>query len=189
MNPSPLRLPGMGSLLRTLDHIYVQSLPERTTDNTPTRSFSRPFSLTEIEEVKAKLATGAAGKATGPDDVDYDFVVNIPNDDLRALFHDGYRNIGLESCLLKTLTLLIERRLREWDADRHFVPSLQNGFQERLRTENNVFALRAAVEQCRSNGETLWVASVDLANAFPSVDQSTLWAKLHDWGAGGPLFD
>jgi hypothetical protein len=38
-------------------------------------------------------------------------------------------------------------------------------------------------------GKTLWVASVDISNAFPLVDRSTLWQKLRDLGAAGRLLD
>ena len=145
--------------------------------------------------------------------------LRIPNDELRGLFNScieegaapeswllatlaaapkkgkgggdpaGYRNIGLESCLLKTLTFLIERRLREWARDVGAIPEEQNGFRAGFRTENNLFALRVATEQAAADGRTLWVAYVDIANAFPSVDHAALWAKLHDMGARGPILD
>ncbi|KAI0323197.1 hypothetical protein GY45DRAFT_1265015, partial [Cubamyces sp. BRFM 1775] len=107
------------------------------------------------------------------------------------VLHDptGYRNIGLESCLLKTLTLLIDRRLREWADETDRLPPLQNGFRAGHRTENNVFTLRIAIEQARATERTLWVAYVDVSNAFPNVDQATLWTKLLRWGASGPLID
>ncbi|KAK7684255.1 hypothetical protein QCA50_012579 [Cerrena zonata] len=41
---------------------------------------------------------------------------------------NNYRTIGLESCLVKTLTLLIDRRLRKWSDELDAVPSSQNGF-------------------------------------------------------------
>ncbi len=102
---------------------------------------------------------------------------------------NSYRNIGLESCLLKMLTLIIDRRLRDWAAATGRVPMMQNGFRAGHRTMNNVFTLRAVVESTRARAETLWVVLVDLKNAFPSVDQNVLWKKLMDWGVSGPLLD
>ncbi|OSD00182.1 hypothetical protein PYCCODRAFT_1344326, partial [Trametes coccinea BRFM310] len=189
MNPAPLREPGMSSMLRGLDSLLIQNITCPTQDRSALQSLTRPFTAQEIGDVKARIDASNSGGARGPDNVSYKDVLAIPNDDLRASDPEGYRNIGLESCLLKTLTLLVDRRLREWATDANLVPALQNGFQEGLRTDNNVFALRAAIEQSRSVNRTLWVASVDLANAFPSVDQNTLWAKLRDLGAGGPLYD
>ncbi|KAF5334107.1 hypothetical protein D9758_016080 [Tetrapyrgos nigripes] len=37
--------------------------------------------------------------------------------------------------------------------------------------------------------QTLWVASVDISNAFPSVHRASLWLKLKRFGAGGKIFD
>lgn len=78
--------------------------------------------------------------------------------------------------------------MREWADEEQLVP-LQNRFRSGFRTDNNVFMLKTAIDQARANGDTLWVAFVDLTNAFPSVEQNALWAKLRDWGAEGPLFD
>ncbi|OJT08564.1 RNA-directed DNA polymerase from mobile element jockey [Trametes pubescens] len=210
---------GPFTTLRALDSVLLDTLPTVTEDRTSTQSFSRPLTVDDIAAVKARLAATGGGKAKGPDGVSYTRVLQIPNEELRILFQScldsldspqdwlsatlaaiqkkgkdpkdpaGYRNIGLESCLLKTLTLLINRRMREWSDTEGIVPPLQNGFRTGYRTENNVFTLRVAAEQAQSQGKTLWVAFVDLANAFPSVNQSTLWAKLRDLGAGGPLFD
>ena len=101
----------------------------------------------------------------------------------------SYRTIGLESILLKMLTLLIDRRIREWADAMDLIPDTQNGFREGARTNNNAFVLRAAIEKARSEGKTLYVAFVDLTNAFPSVDQPTLWRKLSAMGVSGPLVD
>ncbi|EIW53536.1 uncharacterized protein TRAVEDRAFT_133224, partial [Trametes versicolor FP-101664 SS1] len=188
MNPVPHETHGGPfATLRALDGVLLDTLPTITEDRTSTQSFSRPLTVDDIAAVKARLAETGAGKAKGPDGVSYARVLQIPNEELRD--PAGYRNIGLESCLLKTLTLLIDRRMREWSDAEDIVPPLQNGFRTGYRTENNVFTLRVAAEQAQSQGKTLWVAFVDLANAFPSVNQSTLWAKLRDLGAGGPLFD
>ncbi|TFY52607.1 hypothetical protein EVJ58_g9917 [Rhodofomes roseus] len=46
-----------------------------------------------------------------------------------------------------------------------------------------------AIEKARARGKQLYVAFVDLSNAFPSVDQATLWTKLYTAGFRGPLFD
>lgn len=67
----------------------------------------------------------------------------------------NYRTIGLESCLVKTLTLLIDRRLREWSDTAGRIPDSQNGFRSKHRTNNNAFVLRTAIEKARSERSTL----------------------------------
>ncbi|KAJ3546978.1 hypothetical protein NM688_g5451 [Phlebia brevispora] len=87
------------------------------------------------------------------------------------------------------LTLLIERRIREWADIAGLLPSSQNGFRTGYRTHNNSFVLRTAIEWARAHHCSLYVAFVDLTNAFPSVDQPTLWLKLAQCGIQGPLID
>ncbi|KAL1937495.1 hypothetical protein VTO73DRAFT_13147 [Trametes versicolor] len=189
MNPEEREERGLLPALLAMDAVYVDSWPSATTDESPTGAFSRPFSIAEIEAVKAHLTAMDCGKARGPDNVSYEDVLNIPNEDLQALFQ-----ARIARCLVShvadylILTLLIDRRMREWADEEQLVP-LQNRFRSGFRTDNNVFMLKTAIDQARANGDTLWVAFVDLTNAFPSVEQNALWAKLRDWGAEGPLFD
>ncbi|EJD35085.1 hypothetical protein AURDEDRAFT_30565, partial [Auricularia subglabra TFB-10046 SS5] len=102
---------------------------------------------------------------------------------------NAYRTIGLESCLLKFFMMLIDARVRDWVEDCALLPKTQNGFWAGKRTNNNVFILRCAAERASDIGSALYVASVDISNAFPSVDHSILWLKLHKLGMRGPLFD
>lgn len=159
------------------------------------------------------------GTARGLDDVGYDDVLAIPTDALRNLFQlcvtdltipqawltaiiaavkkphkdagdpDSYRTIGLESCLLKTMTLLIDHRLREWADRESLIPDEQSGFRKGHRALNSVFVLRTLIDKARRVNRPLYVVYLDLSNAYPSVDQPTLWTKLADLGAQGPLID
>lgn len=52
-----------------------------------------------------------------------------------------------------------------------------------------MFILRSAIDHFRAEQKVLYVAFVDLTNAFPSTDQPTLWAKMSQFGAAGPLVD
>ena len=52
-----------------------------------------------------------------------------------------------------------------------------------------MFILRTAVDHSRAVNKVLYVAFVDLTNAFPSTDQPTLWTKISQLGAAGPLVD
>ncbi len=219
MNPPAILPAEFNELERALNRITARSLPRCTVDTTPARSFSRPFSLEEIDSAKQHIRSHNLQSAQGPDAIEYRAVLDCPSEELRELFQlcvdtctapqdwlnatvaaikkprkDGsvpehYRTIGLESCALKTLTLLIERRLREWAADTNRIPPSQSGFRKLHRTQNPAFVLRALIEKARAMGRSLLVVFLDLKNAFPSVDQPTLWAKLARWGANGPLLD
>ena len=218
MNPLPTQPMAPPADMRLYDSFLAATMPSTTPDPTPEQYFSRPFTAEEVSAVKTHLQD-AVSTARGNDGLSYADIMRMPNDRLCDLFNEcvrtcdapeiwltsilaaapkkgkggsdpaGYRNIGLESCLLKTLTFLIERRLRDWAQKNDLIPPHQNGFRAAHRTENNVFTLRVAIDKARADGRTLWVAYVDLANAFPSVDHAVLWTKLADRGASGPLID
>ncbi|KAJ7101520.1 hypothetical protein B0H15DRAFT_762452, partial [Mycena belliarum] len=67
------------------------------------------------------------------------------------------------------------------------VPVTQNGFQEHLRTNDNVFVLSCLIDKAHNSNKPLYVAYLDLKNAFPATDRSTLWVKLAAMGISGPM--
>ncbi|KAE9389178.1 hypothetical protein BT96DRAFT_764988, partial [Gymnopus androsaceus JB14] len=140
------------------------------------------------EENKADIKKNHANSAAGLDQVHYKDIIAMDSELLNKLIND-YRAVGLESCMLKFVTLLIMKRFVNWAKARKIIPPPQNGFRKGYRTNNNTFILRAAMEKAKFMGKTLWVASIDITNAFPSVDRSTLWQKLQELGASGKLLD
>ncbi|EJD43854.1 hypothetical protein AURDEDRAFT_66108, partial [Auricularia subglabra TFB-10046 SS5] len=152
--------------------------------------FSRRWTSEDIADLKADLQDKPPDSASGWDEESYATMLKIPNEALADLFNRAlYRTIGLECVLLKMLTLLMDKRVREWASARNILPDSQNGFRPQFRTNNNAFILRCAADRAREQGETLFVCSVDLTNAFPSVDRPLLWLKLQSLGMSGPLFD
>ncbi|KAF5382677.1 hypothetical protein D9615_003053 [Tricholomella constricta] len=199
--------------------VFNDIIPSITADRTVHAFFSRPFSASELQRAKRKLAKHPPRSACGADGVSYTTIGLIPNETLLPLLQTcidtrrtpgpwlytvlvgilkrrgrpqnpkDYRLIGLESCMLKLLTLLIDERLREWAESANVLPDSQNGFRPKYRTNNNSFILRCAIERARASGKDLYIAFVDLENAFPSTDLSILWTKLYSAGVSGPLFD
>ena len=101
----------------------------------------------------------------------------------------SYRLVGLESCLLKMLTMLIEMRLTTWADWAQVLPDSQNGFWKGYQTNNNGFVLRCAIDRARAEGKALFVAFIDLKDAFPSTNVLTLWSKLYRLGVAALIFD
>ncbi|KAA1475425.1 hypothetical protein DENSPDRAFT_753783, partial [Dentipellis sp. KUC8613] len=136
--------------------------------------------------------------ACGIDKVSYADLMEIPNNSLATLANKcltspilprDYCLIGLESCLLKFVTLLIEARLRTWADESCLLPDSQNGFRPGFRTNNNVFILRCALDAAHATGMSVYATFVDLTNAFPSTNHPALWLKLYRLGFHGPMFD
>ncbi|THG92752.1 hypothetical protein EW026_g8259 [Hermanssonia centrifuga] len=219
MNPPVSLPPAFDSARHAVNHFWASHLPDRTHDSSRAASFSRAITLEEIAAVKNHIRKHTINSAKGADRIGYNTILNIDNEELRVLYQScidncdaptewltsylaaigkrgkdlsdpsNYRTIGLESCLVKFLTLLIDRWVREWAETHDKLPPSQNGFRAHFRTNNNAFILRSAIEKAAANGDTVYAAFVDLSNAFPSVDQPTLWRKLKDWGVSGPLID
>ncbi|KAJ6569176.1 hypothetical protein B0H19DRAFT_886131, partial [Mycena capillaripes] len=102
--------------------------------------------------------------AVGVDGFSHEDCMAIPNEKLLEFLF--YPLITLECCMLKMLTFIIERRIREGAADIGAIPPTQNGFQDGLRTNYNVFVL-----------------------LFPGTDRSALWVKLATMGISGPMIE
>ncbi|PBK84341.1 hypothetical protein ARMGADRAFT_861319, partial [Armillaria gallica] len=100
-----------------------------------------------------------------------------------------YHAIGLESVILKMMTYIIHKKLLHWADKLGAIPPSQNGFCPGFCTNNNIFILCTMIEQAQAEGKTLWVEFVDISNAFPSTDHTTLWLKLHKLGFTGKMFD
>jgi hypothetical protein len=178
------------------------------------RTFSEAVTLEDIAWAKDHLKTHYSTVA-GLDKVHYREVMAIENDVLCRLINecvdrndaslvwfttiiaaipkkdkplseaDSYRTVGLESCFLKLVCLLIHKRIYTWAEERNIIPPSQNGFREGYRTNNNAFVLRCMIERARAEGRTLWVAFLDIKNAFPSTNRDLLWLKLYEMGSLG----
>ncbi|KAH6901852.1 hypothetical protein BKA70DRAFT_1157487, partial [Coprinopsis sp. MPI-PUGE-AT-0042] len=170
-----------------LNDAMAGAIPNVTEDPSPSLSFSRLFTLAEIEAAKDKLRS-RFDSAVGDDGISYADIYDMSNECLQTLCN-CYRSIGLEPCMLKFMTLLINERVVKWADELHLIPPSQNGFRTGFRSNNNMFILRTALDKANATGNTLYVAYVDMTNAFPFTDHSTLWIKLQRMGAGGFIFD
>jgi hypothetical protein len=91
--------------------------------------------------------------------------------------------------MLKMLTLVIDQRLREGTEDIGAIPKSQNGFQAKLRTNDSAFVLLCLIDKAQELKKPLYVAYLDLKNAFPGTDRPTLWVKLAKLGVSGPMIE
>ncbi|KAF5318398.1 hypothetical protein D9611_013896 [Ephemerocybe angulata] len=201
------------------DKQRAAEIPDSTVDVTPHGTFSRRYGTQEVIWAKRKVCKRPRKSARGIDNVGYHDLLSISNEKLRDLLSacieqrkipslwtlstlialpkpqkpladpKSYRIIALESCVAKVMTLMIDRRFREYLDDTKLIPDSQNGFREGYRTNNNSFVLRHCIDKARASGKCLITLSINLKNAFPSTNLDTLWTKLHDLGARGPIID
>lgn len=179
--------------------LLAASIPCVTVDNTPGQFFSHTFTLEEIEWAKDHISKHRENSATGMNRISYSEIIELDNELILSLINlcldsnntpsiwlsttltgvlkhgklaldpESYRTIGLESCLLEFMTLLIHARLTAWACAYNIIPPSQNSFREGYCMNNNVFILRSAIDRAWALGKTLFVATVDISNAFPSM--------------------
>ncbi len=177
MNRAPSADAQFDALRIAVLRLQGQHLPHCSPDTTETRSFSRPFALDESDAAKAHICNNCFRHARGIDDVPYESLLQVPSEKLRELFQlcidsgtvpedwltaivaavkkprkDGtipknYHAIGLESAFLKMLTLVIDRRLREWAEATDTLPYAPSGFRKSHLTVNNPVIMRICIEK------------------------------------------
>jgi hypothetical protein len=196
----------------------AKAIPVPSVDRSPDQTFSGRIVAKDLEWAKEHLKSHSR-TAAGLDRQHYDRILGIDNEVLCRVINEcinrndapsvwlttliaaipkkdkpltdakSYRTVGLESCFLKLICLLIHKRIYDWAEARGIIPASQNGFRKTYRTNNNTFVLRCMIERARAEGRTLWVAFLDITNAFPSTNRNLLWVKLYNLGISGKLFD
>ena len=91
---------------------------------------------------------------------------------------NSYHLIGLKSCLLKTMNMVIEMRIRAWVEFVNVLPDSQNGFREGYRTNNNTFVLWYCIDNARAQGKALYVAFI---RVFHSQDFGRILTWFWVW--------
>ena len=88
----------------------------------------------------------------------------------------NYRGISLLSIAGKILARILACRLTPIAEE--ILPESQCGFRPARGTVDMIFSARQIQEKCREQHRDLYMAFIDLAKAFDSVDRPTLWKIL-----------
>ncbi|EJD35771.1 hypothetical protein AURDEDRAFT_74959, partial [Auricularia subglabra TFB-10046 SS5] len=191
MNSSHADDASVNAILRELNHLLAASLPLRTKDENEEQFFDGVVTAQDVAEAKIHFMAHARNSAAGDDRVTAQDIEALDNQAIADLANACFRALDapLQSKFLKFITLLVHFRIRRWIEAHNILPPSQNGFRPGFRTSNNAFILRCLVERARAEGKTVYVALVDITNAFPSTDRATLWLKLHQLGMRGRMLD
>ncbi|KAL1674989.1 hypothetical protein EV122DRAFT_190891, partial [Schizophyllum commune] len=143
-----------------------------------------------IAAAKKRAREHGASSAVGFDRQSYATFLQIPNDALQELATSCFDTCDAPgSCILKMLTLIIDRRAVQWMEVNGLLPETQNGFRTGRHALNNPFIVRCAVDRAVADRKPLYVVFPDLTNAFPSTVPEVLWLQLYEAGMRGPMFD
>ena len=80
--------------------------------------------------------------------------------------HMNYRVISLISCVGKLYSAVLNDRLVEYLDFFNLIADEQNGFRKDRSCEDHVFVLDSVVKNRLNNGQSTYVAFVDMAKAF-----------------------
>jgi sorting nexin-29 len=95
---------------------------------------------------------------------------------------ENHRGISLISHTSKVLTLLINARMYSYVEEQLILPESQCGFRKGRSTSDMILAVKLIQQHCREKQIPLYLAFLDIAKAYDSVDRETLWKILHSIG-------
>jgi hypothetical protein len=91
---------------------------------------------------------------------------------------ENYRGISLLNVLGKSLDLIFENRLRDWEAKHKKLSQSQAGFRTQYSTVDHIFTLQHIILRYRSEKKKVYVAFVDFCKAFDCINRIALLYKL-----------
>jgi hypothetical protein len=219
MNPVDPAANGFDTNLHRVHTLLASQIPDVTNPGPGFEWMNELITTEDVDEGKQYLKTKGSNSTPGWDGISQSTIMSIDSEKIRdfanacvvtrglpAVFilslliailkrgrdrrdPNNYRAVALESCLLKFIMLLILLRFSKACRTANIIPPTQNGFRPHHHTSNNVFILRTAIETSRAQGKQLFVAFVDITNAFPSTDHPLLWLTLQDLNLTGRYFD
>ena len=106
-------------------------------------------------------------------------------DGVKASF-DGYRPIAVGSVVPKLYARVLNARLVGWAEEHKKHAPEQAGFRPEMNTDDHLFNLRHVWDVSQTDGEApVYLAFVDLKQAYDRVSRPLLWAMLEFLGVDG----
>ena len=97
---------------------------------------------------------------------------------------DSYRALGIGSCPLKIMSMVMEERLNEFLTETGALSREQLGFKRKSGTSEAVLAVSEIIRNA-SKEQPVLAAFVDVRAAYDSVIREVLYAKMLKMGIGG----
>ena len=104
---------------------------------------------------------------------------------LKPLFKKGdkldpanYRGIAISSCLGKTFNSILNSRMEDIMADWGIQNDLQIGFESGRSIADHIFILTTLIDQARVCKQNMYLAFIDMRQAYDRVDRTKLFKKL-----------
>ncbi len=90
----------------------------------------------------------------------------------------NFRPIVLQSALYKVFTGVMAKRIRQWAENNDIISPCQKGYGSGEGCHQHAFIIQAAINYAKTHHKKLYIAWLDIKNAFGSLPHSTLIATL-----------
>ena len=94
----------------------------------------------------------------------------------------NFRPIALQSCMYKLFVANLSDKISKWANSNNLLLDYQKGFRQGEGCYEHKFILQSIVKDPRNNGKKLFIAWLDLQNAFGSVPHEAIHATLSHMG-------
>jgi len=91
---------------------------------------------------------------------------------------ENYRGISLVQNITKLFTQILLTRIEAWAEENDIIPEFQTGFRRGRGCMDNIFTLSSTIFANFQRGNKIYVAFVDFARAFDSIEHNKLWTLL-----------
>ena len=94
----------------------------------------------------------------------------------------NYRGIAISSCLGKTFNAIINRRLEAVMETNGISNDVQIGFEKDHRIADHILVLNTLLDQAKFRKQDVFLAFIDLKQAYDRINRKQLYQKLIDLG-------
>lgn len=99
-----------------------------------------------------------------------------------------YRGLGLQSCLYKAYSYILNKRLTNYLETNGLINDTQNGFRKDRSCVDHVFTLAETIKLNTGRPESrVFACFIDMRRAFDKIDRNLLLTRLHELGVTGSM--
>ncbi len=100
----------------------------------------------------------------------------------------NYRGVNLLSCIYKTYSCVINKRLLTYLERYHLIEDEQNGFREGRSCLEHIYTLYSIIKNRKNQLKDTFVAFIDFTKCFDLIDRDVLFYKLTEYGIDGKMY-
>ncbi len=100
----------------------------------------------------------------------------------------NYRGINLLSCIYKTYSTVMNKRLLSYLENNNLLCDEQNGFRSDRSCLEHIYTLYTIIRNRKNESQDTYVAFIDFTKCFDLIDRNMLYFKLIENGVDGKMY-